>query len=212
MHVDLGLPCPDAVNNRRLALGFYRGLDISDPTAVLRQVDKIDKIGAQQVADLLVSEVGLTASQAKMCVALAEINSADESFVDSVRALDVNHPELDAGLELLSAVVATARAYVPGRLIADLRIARGLDYYTGTVYETHLVGFESWGSISSGSRYDALASDGRTTYPGVGLSIRSAAAGTPVRSRHAHRVPAGTDRDSCRGRRRGHSGRRDRGR
>jgi histidyl-tRNA synthetase len=60
---------------------------------------------------------------------------------------------------------------VPGRLIADLRIARGLDYYTGTVYETHLAGFESWGSISSGGRYDSLASDGRTTYPGVGLSI-----------------------------------------
>jgi histidyl-tRNA synthetase len=67
--------------------------------------------------------------------------------------------------------VRTARSYVPGRLIADLRIARGLDYYTGTVYETHLVGFESWGSISSGGRYDSLASDGRTAYPGVGLSI-----------------------------------------
>ena len=61
--------------------------------------------------------------------------------------------------------------YAPGRVAADLRIARGLDYYTGTVYETHLVGFESWGSISSGGRYDSLASDGRTTYPGVGLSI-----------------------------------------
>ena len=65
----------------------------------------------------------------------------------------------------------TAGRYVPGRLIADLKIARGLDYYTGTVYETELVGFESWGSISSGGRYDSLASDGRTTYPGVGLSI-----------------------------------------
>jgi histidyl-tRNA synthetase len=60
---------------------------------------------------------------------------------------------------------------VPGRLIADLRVARGLDYYTGTVYETELVGFESWGSIASGGRYDSLASDGRITYPGVGLSI-----------------------------------------
>ena len=68
-------------------------------------------------------------------------------------------------------MVTTAGRYVPGRLIADLKIARGLDYYTGTVYETELVGFESWGSISSGGRYDALASDGRTTYPGVGLSI-----------------------------------------
>jgi histidyl-tRNA synthetase len=60
---------------------------------------------------------------------------------------------------------------VPGRMIADLRVARGLDYYTGTVYETELVGFESWGSIASGGRYDSLASDGRITYPGVGLSI-----------------------------------------
>ena len=172
LHIDLGLPpVLMRVNNRRLAQGFYLGLDIADPAAVLRQVDKIDKIGPQQVADLLVSDVGLTASQAKMCVALAEINSADESFVDSVRALDVHHPELEAGLDLLAEVVHTARSYVPGRLIADLRIARGLDYYTGTVYETHLVGFESWGSISSGGRYDSLASDGRTAYPGVGLSI-----------------------------------------
>ena len=68
-------------------------------------------------------------------------------------------------------MVTTAGRTCPGRLIADLKIARGLDYYTGTVYETELVGFESWGSISSGGRYDALASDGRTTYPGVGLSI-----------------------------------------
>jgi histidyl-tRNA synthetase len=56
-------------------------------------------------------------------------------------------------------------------LVADLKIARGLDYYTGTVYETQLVGYESWGSFCSGGRYDALASDGRTTYPGVGISI-----------------------------------------
>jgi histidyl-tRNA synthetase len=62
-------------------------------------------------------------------------------------------------------------AHAPGKLVADLRIARGLDYYTGTVYETQFVGHESWGSFCSGGRYDALASDGRTTYPGVGISI-----------------------------------------
>jgi histidyl-tRNA synthetase len=56
-------------------------------------------------------------------------------------------------------------------MVADLKIARGLDYYTGTVYETQLVGHESWGSFCSGGRYDSLASDGRTTYPGVGISI-----------------------------------------
>jgi len=172
LHVDLGLPpVLMRVNNRRLASGFYLGLGVDDPAEVLRQVDKMDKIGPDQVHDLLISDVGLTESQAKMCVALAEINSADESFVDSVRALGVEHDELEAGLELLATVVRTAGAYVPGRLIADLRIARGLDYYTGTVYETHLVGYESWGSISSGGRYDSLASDGRTSYPGVGLSI-----------------------------------------
>ena len=172
LHVDLGLPpVLMRVNNRRLASGFYRGLGIGEPAEVLRQVDKMDKIGPDQVHQLLVSAVGLTEFQAKMCVALAEISSADESFVESVRALGVEHEELDAGLELLAEVVRTAGAYVPGRLIADLRIARGLDYYTGTVYETHLAGFESWGSISSGGRYDSLASDGRTSYPGVGLSI-----------------------------------------
>ena len=60
---------------------------------------------------------------------------------------------------------------MPGRILADLKIARGLDYYTGTVYETELVGYEGLGSVASGGRYDSLASDGKTTYPGVGLSI-----------------------------------------
>jgi len=83
----------------------------------------------------------------------------------------VSHPTLDEGLAALVAVMETAMRYAPGRVVADLRIARGLDYYTGTVYETTLVGYESWGSMCSGGRYDALASDGRTTYPGVGVSI-----------------------------------------
>jgi len=61
--------------------------------------------------------------------------------------------------------------HASGLMVADLKVARGLDYYTGTVYETQLIGSESYGSICSGGRYDALASDGRTTYPGVGISI-----------------------------------------
>ena len=68
-------------------------------------------------------------------------------------------------------MVEGAHAVAPGVLVADLRIARGLDYYTGTVYETQLVGYESVGSVCSGGRYDALASDGRSTYPGVGISL-----------------------------------------
>ena len=172
LHVDLGLPpVLMRVSNRKLAQGFYVGLGIEDPAAVLRQVDKIDKIGPDRVADLLVDDLAAQPGPGAACTALAQISTADESFVDAVRALGVRSEQLDEGLELLADVVRTARTYVPGRLVADLKIARGLDYYTGTVYETELVGFESQGSISSGGRYDALATDGRTTYPGVGLSI-----------------------------------------
>jgi histidyl-tRNA synthetase len=172
LHVDLGLPpVLMRVNNRKLAQGFYLGLDIADPTAVLRHVDKIDKIGPDRVIKELINDVEITEGQARSCVQLAEIRSADASFVAEVRRLGVKHDQLDEGLDLLSEVVTTAARHVPGRLIADLRVARGLDYYTGTVYETELVGFESWGSVASGGRYDSLASDGRITYPGVGLSI-----------------------------------------
>ena len=184
LHVDLGIPpVLMRVNNRRLAQGFYRGLDIEDPAEVLRQVDKLDKIGPDRVGAVLVEQVGLTQTQADACIRLAGISSADESFVDQVRALGVAGQELDAGLELLADVVRTAARYVPGRLIADLKIARGLDYYTGTVYETELVGYENWGSVSSGGRYESLASDGRTTYPGVGLSIGVTRLLSPLLSR-----------------------------
>ncbi|HEY5820609.1 MAG TPA: histidine--tRNA ligase [Propionibacteriaceae bacterium] len=172
LHVDLGLPpVLMRVSNRRLAQGFYLGLGIEDPASVLRQVDKIDKIGPERVVGLLVDDAQVTRAQADACVALAQICTADESFVDQVHALGVQHDQLDEGLALLADVVRTAAAYAPGRLVADLKIARGLDYYTGTVYETELVGYESSGSISSGGRYDSLATDGKTTYPGVGLSI-----------------------------------------
>ena len=173
LHVDLGLPpVLMRVNNRLLAQGFYRGLGIEDTVAVLRQVDKLDKIGPDKVVDLLTTDdVGVTPAQAQACVRLASISSRDTSFVDAVQALGVSDPMLDEGLELLADVVQTASEYVPGRIVADLKIARGLDYYTGTVYETELVGYERTGSISSGGRYDSLASDGKTTYPGVGLSI-----------------------------------------
>jgi histidyl-tRNA synthetase len=171
LHVSVGLPpVLMRVSNRQLAEGFYRGLGIDDPAAVLQRVDKLEKIGAGAVIESL-AEIGLDAARAEKVVALAGIRTEDDSFVDQVRALGVTHELLDQGLELLSEVVAAAREAVPGRLVADLSIARGLDYYTGTVYETQLVGYESMGSISSGGRYDSLATDGKRTYPGVGISL-----------------------------------------
>src|SRR5439155_1155350 len=80
--------------------------------------------------------------QARACLALAEICTQDGSFADRVRALGVGDPLLDEGIAELTTVVETANGYAPGLVVADLRIARGLDYYTGTVYETELVGHE----------------------------------------------------------------------
>ncbi len=169
-----GLPVPPVriqVNNRKLAQGFYRGVGITDVEEALRAVDKLDKIGPDGVAEQLRTSVGATPAQAKACLALAEISAEDASFADAVAALGVADPLLDEGVAELVRVVEAAREHRPGLLVADLRIARGLDYYTGTVYETQLRGYERFGSICSGGRYDNLASSGSETYPGVGISI-----------------------------------------
>jgi histidyl-tRNA synthetase len=158
------------VNNRKVPEGFYLGIGLTDVAATLRIVDKLDKIGPGPVAEMLI-ESGASEDQARLALALADIRSEDLSFVERVRALGVEHPTLDEGLDALAAVVTAGMEQAPGTLVADLRVARGLDYYTGTVYETQLVGAEEWGSVCSGGRYDSLASDGRTTYPGVGISI-----------------------------------------
>jgi histidyl-tRNA synthetase len=169
-----GLPIPPVriqVNNRKLAEGFYRGVGADDPAAVLRAVDKLDKAGPRAVRQALVGEAGLSEAGAAACLQLAAITSPDASFADEVRKLGVSDPLLDEGLEELVRVVEGVAEVQPGLVVADLRIARGLDYYTGTVYETLMSGHEDLGSISSGGRYDSLASDGRTSYPGVGISI-----------------------------------------
>lgn len=169
-----GLPIPPIrihVNNRKVCEGFYRGVGVTDPAAALRAVDKLDKVGPAVVTELLVTTAGATEAQAKACLALGEISASDASFVDAVRALGVSDPLLDEGLAELVRVVEAAAAHAPGLCVADLRVARGLDYYTGTVYETLMRGYERFGSVCSGGRYDNLASSGDACYPGVGISI-----------------------------------------
>jgi histidyl-tRNA synthetase len=161
------------VNNRRLIQGFYAGIGATDLDAVMRVIDKLDKLPGDAIAKMLVDEAGLDDEQAALCLELAAIRTTDTSFVEQVRALGVESELLDQGLAELAAVVDGC-ASVTGdrvRVVADLRIARGLDYYTGTVFETLMEGYESLGSICSGGRYDALATDGRATYPGVGISL-----------------------------------------
>ncbi|HLR28158.1 MAG TPA: histidine--tRNA ligase [Ruania sp.] len=157
------------VNNRKVSQGFYEGLGITDVDGVLRTIDKLDKIGPDRVRQALQQDNELTADQAQGCLDLAGIAGTD--IADRVRALGVSSPLLEEGLEELTTLLEAAQHRMPEVVQADLRIARGLDYYTGTVYETLLAGHEDLGSVCSGGRYDSLASDGKNTYPGVGLSI-----------------------------------------
>ncbi|MFC7497319.1 MULTISPECIES: histidine--tRNA ligase [unclassified Nocardioides] len=170
------LPIPPVsfqFNNRKLIQGFYRGLGLPDVTAAIRTIDKLDKLPAEQVAGLLVSDAGATPEQAQRCLELATIRVADTSFVEQVRALGIEDDLLEEGLAELAAVVegCAAGGHRHVTVEANLRIARGLDYYTGTVVEIFMEGYERLKSVGGGGRYDALASDGRTTYPGVGVSF-----------------------------------------
>lgn len=168
-----GLPIPALtlqVSNRKVLEGFALGLGIVEPTAVMPVVDKLDKLPRERVlADL--QGVGLSESQADAILDLAAISGGGADVVARVRALGVTHPLLDEGLAELAAVVDGVAAKDGVQVIADLRIARGLDYYTGTVFETRMAGYEHLGSICSGGRYDQLAADRRSTYPGVGISL-----------------------------------------
>ncbi len=161
------------INSRRLIEGFYRGLGAAEPRLVIRIMDKLDKLPRDAIVGQLGDAARLDREQAQACLRLAEIRTPDTSFVDQVRALGVEHELLDAGLDELAAVIDGCSQTGSDRFSveANLRIARGLDYYTGTVFEIYLDGYESLGAVGGGGRYDALASDGSTTYPGVGISF-----------------------------------------
>ncbi len=179
------LPIPPVsfqFNNRKLIQGFYRGLGVPDVTVAIRTIDKLDKLPEQAVADLLVSEAGATPDQAARCLELATIRVPDTSFVDRVRELGVTDDLLDEGLAELAAVIegCSAGGHASVTVEANLRIARGLDYYTGTVVEIFMAGYERLKSVGGGGRYDALASDGRSTYPGVGVSFGVSRALVPL--------------------------------
>ena len=185
------LPLPPVrmqVNSRKLIEGYYRGVGVETDEAVagvMRVVDKLDKVDRATVLGMLADEVGLSAEQAEACVALTAISTSAADLTAAVKGLGVSHPLLDEGLDELLRVLEGTASLQSDRLqvVADLSVARGLDYYTGTVFETRMVGFEHLGSICSGGRYDALATDGRTTYPGVGISFGVTRTLAPLLSR-----------------------------
>lgn len=168
------LPIPRVIiraSNRKVAQGFYEAIGIENVEETLRIIDKLDKVGPGVVTEMLTESVGANAQQAELALKLAAITGTDASVADQVRALGYQSELLDEGLDELVRLIEGANDLIPGSVTADLKIARGLDYYTGSVYESTLVGHEDLGSICSGGRYDSLVSDGKRTYPGVGLSI-----------------------------------------
>lgn len=159
------------VNNRKLAQGFYEALGIEDLDGTLRMVDKLAKIGRDGVVAEL-GAIGVSESQAARVLDLAAISATDASdVVSQVKALGQSSELLEEGLDELARLLEGAARAIPGKIRADLSIARGLDYYTGTVYEATIVGNESFGSVCGGGRYDSLVSDGKRTFPGVGMTL-----------------------------------------
>ncbi|MDQ4031682.1 MAG: histidine--tRNA ligase [Actinomycetota bacterium] len=160
------------INNRKVLQGFYQGLGIGDPLGVIRIADKIDKIGTGGVGTLLASELGLHPEQVTACLDLAQIRGTDTSVIDDITRLGSKSDLLAEGLDELAFVLDSLSDLPPGSVVADLSIARGLDYYTGTVYEGKFTGWPNYGSICSGGRYENLAGSFiRRNLPGIGLSI-----------------------------------------
>ena len=160
------------VSNRKILEGYFRGLGIEDTISAIRLVDKLDKIGEERVLSSLQVELALSREMALRCLALASIRTPDLSFVEHVQALGIESELLNEGLEELAFVMDALRMLPRGTLLADLSIARGFDYYTGTVYETKLLEFPTIGSICSGGRYEDLAGAFiNRKLPGVGISL-----------------------------------------
>lgn len=159
------------ISNRKILMGLCEGLGITDPTPVTRAIDKIEKIGEDGTRKLLI-EAHLPANHIETLIALAQIKTEDASFVEKVLALGVSNPTLAEGVAELASVMSQLTHIERGYVCADLSIVRGLDYYTGTVYETKLLENRDFGSICSGGRFDDLAGGYINKHlPGVGISI-----------------------------------------
>ena len=163
------------VNNRKNLNGFYAMLGLTDRSGdIMRTVDKLDKIGPHKVRACLMDDVGLTAEQAEEIMRFISITGSNDQVLSALEGYRGRHELFDQGLDELTTVTRYLAAFgVPEvNFAVDLTIARGLDYYTGTVYETTLLDYPEIGSVCSGGRYDNLAeyyTDRQL--PGVGISI-----------------------------------------
>ena len=163
------------VNNRKILNGFYAMLGLSEKSGdIMRTVDKLDKIGADKVKGLLLTECGVSEEAADEILKFIAITGSNSEVIAALEGYTGRNEVFDLGLTELKAVCENLGAFgVPEENFAvDLTIARGLDYYTGTVYETTLLDHPEIGSVCSGGRYDNLAEYyTNQKLPGVGISI-----------------------------------------
>ena len=163
------------VNNRKILNGFYAMLGLTEKSGdVMRTVDKLDKIGPEKVKSILVEDVGVSPAAADEVLSFIAIGGGNQAVLAALEGYQSRSAVFDEGLEELRTVVKYLSAFgVPEENFAvDLAIARGLDYYTGTVYETTLLDHPEIGSVCSGGRYDNLAEYyTEKQLPGVGISI-----------------------------------------
>lgn len=161
------------INNRKLLNGFFRSYNVTDALEVLRIVDKIDKAGPDYVKEEL-SKMGLGADAIDAIMNLVGMSGSPLDIVAKLKEFDIADEDFKTGIDELEAVCSSIKALgVPDENFKlNLKIARGLDYYTGTVYETFLNDYPELGSVCSGGRYDELASNyTKQSLPGVGISI-----------------------------------------
>ena len=161
------------INNRKLLNGFFEELEIQDSAEVLRVIDKIDKIGASNVMQELLN-YGLSIEIAEKVLEFINISGSNQDILLFLKNLNINNANFKDGIEEISIVTKYVKLFgVPDENFKiDLKITRGLDYYTGTVYETFLNEYPSIGSVCSGGRYDNLAEYyTKQKLPGVGISI-----------------------------------------
>lgn len=162
------------LNNRMVLNGFFEGIGLRDSSSdILRIVDKMEKITRGELTQELAA-AGLNEAQVERVLTFTAISGDNDEVLAQLRKLEVESDLLAEGIAKLEALVNALRVMgVPEpRFKVDLKIARGLDYYTGTVYETVLDEHPELGSVCSGGRYDDLASHyTNTSLPGVGISI-----------------------------------------
>jgi histidyl-tRNA synthetase len=163
-------------SNRKILRGLLTGFGITDPETqklILREIDKLDKIGAAKVQEAM-QALGLSDAAAQDLLRLISHTGTKDEVLAALNAMSVTDELFQTGLAEVTQMVASLRALgVPeNRTRLNLSIARGLDYYTGTVYETQIDAHPEFGSVCSGGRYDDLASHyTKSKLPGVGISI-----------------------------------------